>query len=93
MSEKEWGEKMTNCIASYKNSSSTLLGIYRNNELIYNLEIKEGVIRQFRAKHNQNPKIEDKKKFEQFFNRFNKKLMEDKNGTNSDNLVSCNSSY
>jgi hypothetical protein len=49
----EWGNKMSNCIASYaRRSSSELLGIKENGELKYCIEIHNNTVMQFKAKYN-----------------------------------------
>lgn len=54
-----WGRKMSNCIGSYGNRASEmgriLLGVFRENELIYNIEINRKRIQQFFARRNSTP--------------------------------------
>lgn len=63
----EWGEQMHNCIASYANRKDCiLLGIFKENTLIYNIEIKNGKIKQFYGKRNSAPVSSDKAKLSEF---------------------------
>lgn len=63
----DWGQTMNNCIAGYQNSDSTLLGLYRDNDLVYNIEISHNDIRQFYAECNRKPDKKDEKRFIEFF--------------------------
>lgn len=52
----DWGTKLNNCISGYDISFNkgytTLLGVEKNNEIIYNIEIRGGRIIQFMADRN-----------------------------------------
>lgn len=59
---RQWGEINSNCIYGYAKSYANgilLLGVYKNNNLLYNIEIIDNNIRQFSGKHNRNPLPED----------------------------------
>lgn len=59
----DWGKKMSNCIGSYGERATererVLLGIFKENELVYNIEIYGKRINQFYAKYNQHPEETD----------------------------------
>ncbi|MHA1704097.1 MAG: PcfJ domain-containing protein [Promethearchaeota archaeon] len=93
----EWGEKMNNCIASYASradSKRALIALYRNNEIVYNLEIYEGSVRQFFGKCNQPPPACDSIFVRDYFKEkqeelFQKHLQKEKNDGNHPNNLSC----
>lgn len=66
----EWGNRQHHCIASYAKSMRDghclLLGIERNGELLYNLEIRDHKVEQFRGKNNSIPKFADGNKIEKY---------------------------
>jgi len=59
----DWGQKMGNCIASYaervKRGDCIILGVYKDKDLKYNIEIRNRIINQFYAKNNTKPDIKD----------------------------------
>ena len=66
----EFGEQLSNCIASYANYMKTkyclLLGIEKDGILTYNLEIRNKNIAQFVGKHNARPPKEEIEKVRRF---------------------------
>ena len=63
---------MSNCIASYanrvndSNGKQILLGIYKGDQVMYNIEIYNGELRQFYAKHNSPAPAKDQEKILDF---------------------------
>lgn len=61
-----YSDIMSNCVRGYShlilNAGCSLLGIYKNNELTYNISIYGNQIDQFLGKFNQPPESEDKNK-------------------------------
>lgn len=59
----DWGQAMSNCIASYTGDAvskrTILLGVERSGELLYNIEIENNQVRQFFGKRNTSPTKED----------------------------------
>lgn len=71
----EWGKYMSNCIASYANRTGTsLIALYRGEEMLYNIEIVNGEIRQMRARFNNMPDPKDQKTFTTYFEKFMEQL-------------------
>lgn len=66
----EYSQKMNNCISSYADRAVggqvILLGIYKNDELAYNVEIRNQEIVQFVGKHNSPAPQEDKDAIKKF---------------------------
>lgn len=65
----QWGQKLSNCIASYSDralkESCLLIGIVKDEKLTYTLEVgDDGSLRQFRAKHNGSAPKEDQEAVE-----------------------------
>jgi hypothetical protein len=56
----EWGQRMSNCIASYSRRTSKLVGVERKGELTYCVEIHDGRVNQFLGKYNQDPNASDR---------------------------------
>lgn len=62
----DWSNKMKNCISGYaqraKKGEVLLLGVQKDEKLLYNIEIKSGKVIQFMAKSNSrpDPKVEKK---------------------------------
>ena len=62
----EWGSLMSNCIGSYGNSKTILLGIVKDHTLTYCLEVMGGRMWQFKAKYNHEAPEQDKKAIEEY---------------------------
>lgn len=63
---KNWGKQMHNCVGGYDNKieseTSLILGVLKNNDLTYNIEIRFGNIHQFFAACNKPADENDKDK-------------------------------
>lgn len=66
----DYGKKMFNCIPTYgpsmKSGDCLLMGVYKGEELVYNIMIREKYISQFYGKRNSIPEPIDKKLIESF---------------------------
>lgn len=62
----EYSDKMNNCVRSYatsvENKYCIILGIYKENKLTYNVELRRRELGQFLGKRNREPDAEDKNK-------------------------------
>lgn len=62
----EYGQKMNNCIGGYgqrvnqSKKAQWLLGVYKNDELTYNIEVNHKSVVQFWGKHNSQADAQDK---------------------------------
>ena len=74
-----WGKENSHCLAGYSNSAAKgdckILGLYRNNQLLYNAEIRHGEVRQLRGKFNKAADKEHEQQIREFLKE--KKLIND----------------
>lgn len=65
-----YGKKLGQCVASYGDMAvrkvCQIVAVYRGEELLYNLEIRQKVIHQFRGKYNKNPDANDRERVVEF---------------------------